>query len=241
MTSLSTSTPSQSKMTRSDFEDTRCTRSGVIVVQRNAVQFQPVIDEFVAELTGNFGLQLFDFFVGEFDHFAVAQIDQMIVVAVTHLLVAGAALAEVMAFDDAGILEQFYGPIDCRNGDLVVHGNAAPVKLLNIGMIGCFRQDTRDDPALFGHAHPGGGATGLDSGRFERRRGFQCGHWVLPSPSGASSSNACPQDGSEDVSGLTRKYAQLDSRGASIRRNPDRIFCQWNSMSLVPPREGHDQ
>src|SRR5215212_4193915 len=102
MTSLSTSTPSQSKMTRSIFVRKPCTRSGLIVFQRNAVQFQPVIDQLVAELARNFGLQLFDFLVGEFDHLAVAQVDQMVMMAVAHLLVAGAALAKVMSFDDAG-------------------------------------------------------------------------------------------------------------------------------------------
>src|ERR1700710_2163875 len=101
MTSLSTSTPSQSKMTRSKFTGAAGTDSRlVVVVQRDAIQFEPVIDQLVAELAGDFGLQLFDFLVGEFDHLAVAQIDQVVVVAVAHLLVARAALAEIVAFDD---------------------------------------------------------------------------------------------------------------------------------------------
>src|SRR5215470_9863969 len=103
MTSLSTSTPSQSKMTRSRFTGSRSPRSVLVVVERNAIQFQPVIDQLVAELAGNLGLQLLDFFRGELDHLAVAQIDQMIVMAVAHLLVAGATLAEVVPFDDPGI------------------------------------------------------------------------------------------------------------------------------------------
>src|SRR3981189_1377116 len=129
MTSLSTSTPSQSKMTRSTFEfgtcefETSgfetCTRSGLVVVQGNAIQLQPVIDELVAELAGDLGLQLFDFLGGEFDHLAAAQIDQMIVVAVAHRLVAGAALAEIMPLDDAGVLEQLYGAVHRRHRDLV--------------------------------------------------------------------------------------------------------------------------
>src|ERR1051325_7152990 len=111
MTSLSTSTPSQSKMTRSTFEFKRCTRSGFLVVERDAIQFQPVIDQFVAELAGDLGLQLLDLFGGELDHLAVAQIDQMIVMAVRNLLIARTALAEVMPLDDPGVLEQLDGSV----------------------------------------------------------------------------------------------------------------------------------
>src|SRR6266513_2157690 len=110
MTSLSTSTPSQSKMVRSKF-----TRSRLVVVHRNAIKLQPVIDQLVAELAGDFGLQLLDFFRGEFDHLAVAQIDQMVVMAVAHLFVAGAALAEIVPLDDSGVLEQLYGPVHRRD------------------------------------------------------------------------------------------------------------------------------
>src|SRR5258705_9292587 len=111
MASRSTSTPAQSKMPRSKFACKVYTRSGFVIVQRDAIQFQPVIDQFVAELAGDFRLQLFYFFRCEFDHLAVAQIDQMVVMAVAHLFVAGAALAKIMALDDAGILEQLDGSI----------------------------------------------------------------------------------------------------------------------------------
>src|SRR5580693_3238284 len=75
--------------------------SGLVVVKRNAIQLQPVIDQLVAELAGDFGLQLLDLLRGELDHRAVAQIDQMVVVAVAHLLVTGTALAEIVPLDDA--------------------------------------------------------------------------------------------------------------------------------------------
>src|ERR1700682_6320627 len=176
MTSLSTSTPSQSKMTRSTPGFGSCTRLRLLVVQRTAIQSEPVIDQLVAELAGDFGLQLFDLFVGEFDHLAVAQIDQMVVVAVAHLLVAGAAFAKIVAFDDAGVLEQLYRPIYRRDRDLVIDGDAAAIQFLDVGMIAGFRQHARDDAALLGHAHAGGGAAGLDAGGLERGRGFKCGH-----------------------------------------------------------------
>src|SRR6478736_5078477 len=122
MTSLSTSTPSQSKMTRSKF-----TKLGFVFVERYAIQFQPMIDQLVAELAGDLGLQFLDLFGGEFDHLAVAQIDQMIVVAVGHLLVARPSLAKIVPLDDAGILEQLYRTVHRGDRDLVVDCDATPV------------------------------------------------------------------------------------------------------------------
>src|ERR1700730_15895774 len=177
MTSLSTSTPSPSKMTRSTFAFGICTRSGLVVVQGNAIQLQPVIDQFVAEFAGDFGLQFFDFLGGEFDHLAVAQIDLMVVMAVAHLFVAGTALAEVMPFDNAGVLEQLDGAIYSRDRNLVVDRDAAAIQFLDVGMIDRLRQHARDDAALFGHAHAGGGATGFYACGLERGRGFPCGHF----------------------------------------------------------------
>src|SRR3954452_5864331 len=135
MTSLSTSTPSQSKMMRSMLELKMDARSGLIVVERNAIQFQPVIDQLVAELAGDLGLQLLDFLGGELDHLAVSQIDQVVVVAVGHLLVARPALAKIMPLDDPGILEQLDGAVHGRDRDLVVDSDAAPVEFLDVGMI----------------------------------------------------------------------------------------------------------
>src|SRR2546430_13271677 len=164
MTSLSTSTPSQSKMTRSTFELTSCTRSGFLFVERNAIQFQPVIDQLVAELAGDLGLQFLDFLGGELDHLAVAQIDQVVVMAVGHLLVARAAFAKIVPLDDPGVLEQFYGAIHGRDRNLVVDRDTAPVKFLDVWMVDRIGEHARDDTALFGHAHAGGGAARLDAG-----------------------------------------------------------------------------
>src|SRR3954464_5913444 len=118
MTSLSTSTPSQSKMMRSKFTKSDSRKSGFLFVERDAIQLQPVINQLVAELAGDLGLQLLDLLGGELDHLAVAQIDQMIVMAVGHLLIARPAFAEIVPLDDPGILEQFYGAIHRRDRDL---------------------------------------------------------------------------------------------------------------------------
>src|SRR3954453_20878512 len=104
----------------------------------------------------------------------------MIMMAVAHLLVAGAAFAEVVALDDAGVLEQLHGAIDCGDRDLVVDRDTAPVQFFDVRMIGVFSEDPGNDPALLGHPHAGGGTTGLDPGGIERWRGFQGGHHVSP-------------------------------------------------------------
>jgi hypothetical protein len=129
---------------------------------------------------GDLGLQFLDLFGRELDHLAVAQIDQMVVVAVAHLLVARAALAEIVSLDDAGVLEQLYRAVDRRDRDLVVDRDAAAIQFLDIGMIHGFRQHARDHAALLGHAHAGGSATRLDAGGLERGGGFQYGHNLRP-------------------------------------------------------------
>src|SRR5882672_12903219 len=140
MTSLSTSTPSESKMMRSKFTKSDSRKLGFLFVERDAIQFQPVIDQLVAELAGDLGLQFLDFLGGEFDHLAVAQIDQVIVMAVAHLFVAGAALAKIMPLDDSGVLEQFHGAIYRRDRNLVVDRDAAAIQFLDVGVIHRLRQ-----------------------------------------------------------------------------------------------------
>ena len=51
----------------------------LVVVERHGVKLEPVIDQFVAELARDLGLQALDFLGAEFDHLAGAQIDQMVV------------------------------------------------------------------------------------------------------------------------------------------------------------------
>src|SRR5262249_57453675 len=76
-----------------------------LVVKRNRVEFEPMIDQPITEAPRHVGLQAFDVFRLELDHLAGAQIDEMVVMAVGHLFIAGAPVAEVVALDDAGILE----------------------------------------------------------------------------------------------------------------------------------------
>src|SRR6516225_8418666 len=167
MTSLSTSTPSQSKMMRSNGTfaapaklqpissgKVKPSQSGVVVIERDAIKLQPVIDQPVAELAGNLGLQLLDFLAGELDHLAVA-----------HLFVARAALAEIVPLNDSRVFKELDGAVDGGDGNLVVDCDTTAIEFFHIGMIRGLRQHARDDAALLGHAHAGGGATRLDTGR----------------------------------------------------------------------------
>src|SRR5258707_15534251 len=115
MTSLSTSTPSQSKMMRSKFTKSDSRKLRFLFVERDAIQFQPVIDQLVAKLAGDLGLQFLDFLGRELDHLAVAQVDQVLVMAVGHLLVARPALAQVVPLGDPGALHPCYGALYGRD------------------------------------------------------------------------------------------------------------------------------
>src|SRR5262245_5641576 len=100
------------------------------VVEQHGVELQPMVNQFVAEPASDLGLQLFDLLGLEFDNLAIAQIDQMVVMRVGDLLVAGATLAKVMTLDDTGILEQLDRAIDRRDRDVLVDLGAAAVQLL---------------------------------------------------------------------------------------------------------------
>ena len=53
-----------------------------VVLERDRVKLQPVIDQLVAELAGDLGLQPLDLLGLELDDLAGAQVDQMIVVRI---------------------------------------------------------------------------------------------------------------------------------------------------------------
>ena len=75
------------------------------------------------------------------------------VMLVAGLLVARAAIAEVVALDDAGLFEQPHGAIDGGDRDVRIDGVGAAIELFHIGMVDRGRQHARDDAALVGHAH----------------------------------------------------------------------------------------
>ncbi len=53
--------------------------SAFLVLERHRVEFEPVVDQFVAELARDLRLQALDLLRLEFDHLAAAKIDEMVV------------------------------------------------------------------------------------------------------------------------------------------------------------------
>ncbi len=102
-----------------------------------------MVHQFEAQLLGHAALQLLDFLVAELDHLAGLDIDQMVVVGIGHLLIARAAVAEIVALQDAGILEQLDRAIDGGDGDMRIDGGGAAVQFLGIGVVGGIGQDAR--------------------------------------------------------------------------------------------------
>jgi hypothetical protein len=93
----------------------------------HSVKFEPVIDEFVAEFLGDLPLQLFDLVVLEFDDAARLDIDQVIVMSFLRFLIARSAVAKVMPFQNARLLEQSNRAIDRRDRDMRIDGDSPPM------------------------------------------------------------------------------------------------------------------
>src|SRR5438309_10854019 len=67
-------------------------------------QFEAVIDQLVAELAGDEALQLLYLLVAELDDAAGLHVDQMVMMVGRHFLVARAAVPEIVARQDIGLL-----------------------------------------------------------------------------------------------------------------------------------------
>ncbi|ENN86345.1 hypothetical protein RHSP_20313 [Rhizobium freirei PRF 81] len=132
--------------------------SSFVLLQRDTVKLQPVVDEFEAVFAGNTLLQSLDLRRMKFDHLTAFQVDQMVVMLFRHGFVAGASIAEIMAGKKAGILEQFYGAIHRGDRNLRIHLHGAPIELFDIRMVLGTFDNARNDPALLGHAHAALGA-----------------------------------------------------------------------------------
>src|SRR5262245_21585438 len=86
-----------------------------LIVEWHSVEFKSMVDQPIAEPLRHFRLQTLDFHGLEFDHFAGAQIDEMVVVASTQLLVARPAGPKIVSLHNAGVLEQLHGAVDRRD------------------------------------------------------------------------------------------------------------------------------
>ncbi len=119
----------------------------------DAVELQPVIHQLVTQFAGDAFLEFLDLLGGELDDLAGIQVDEVVVMFVADGFVAGAAIAEIKALQNACFLEQFHRAVDGGDGDVGVDGGGPPVQLLYVRVVLRFGDDTGDDAALAGHAH----------------------------------------------------------------------------------------
>src|SRR5687767_10924548 len=94
----------------------RYTGSLILPPQRRSVKLHPVVHEPEAALLGDSALQRIQLLVDELDDVAGLGVDQMVVMGGVGGLVAGPALAEIVALQNPRFLEQADGPVDGGDG-----------------------------------------------------------------------------------------------------------------------------
>src|SRR3984893_1688732 len=148
-----------------------------LIIEREGIEFEPMVDQAISELTRHFGLQTLDLHGFEFDHLAGAQIDEMIVVALAQLLVARSAGTKIMSLHDAGVLEQLHGAVDRRDRNPTVDQGTTAKQFLDIRVIPGPGQHTCNDSSLLGHAHTLGNALSLNVIELQLRHPEHRGGW----------------------------------------------------------------
>src|SRR5262249_6022480 len=91
------------------------------------------------------------------------------------LFIARAPVTEIMALEDAGILEQLDGAVDGGDRDVRIDGDCTAIKLLGVGMVIGFGDHARDHAALLGHAQ-----ALFEAGLFDPVQGFRPVHEPPP-------------------------------------------------------------
>src|SRR3546814_4073766 len=89
--------------------------TSILAIERDAIKLHAVIDEAEAQPLGDLLLELLKLGIDEFEHLAGLDVDQVIVVRFGRGLVARMAVAEIMAIEDAGLLEQPHRAVDGRD------------------------------------------------------------------------------------------------------------------------------
>src|SRR5207302_5188748 len=89
-----------------------------IAVEGDSVQLHAMVDEAVAELLGDPFLQRFELIIDELDDVAGLDVDQVIVMAFRSRFVTRAPVAELVPFEDPGLLKQPHRAIDRRDRDV---------------------------------------------------------------------------------------------------------------------------
>src|SRR5690606_13039705 len=100
--------------------------------------------------------------VAELDHVSRFEIDQMIVVLASRLLIAPPPGAELVSLEDPLRLEELQRPVDRRQRNSRVDLIGAAEDLDDIRVVLRFREDARDRTPLIGHPQPSLTAEPLD-------------------------------------------------------------------------------
>jgi hypothetical protein len=148
-----------------------------LIIEREGIEFESMVDQAISELTRHLGLQTLDLHGFEFDHFAGTQIDEMIVVTLAQLLIARSAGTKIMSLHNTGILEQLDGAVHRRDRNPAVDQGTTAKQFLDIRVIPGSGQDARNDSPLLGHAHALGNALSLDVIDLQVRHPEHRGEW----------------------------------------------------------------
>ena len=133
-----------------------------VAIEADAVKLHAMVDQAEAEFLRDPFLQRFELVVDELDHLAGFDVDQVVVMGFRRGFVAGAAVAEIVALEDAGFLEQADGAVDGGDRDARIDGGGTRVQRLHVGMVLGFRKDLSNDTALLGDPQALVGTEGLD-------------------------------------------------------------------------------
>src|SRR5579864_2763742 len=133
-----------------------------VAIESYPVELHPVIDEAEAELFGNPLLELLELVVDELDDVSGLDVDQMVVVGFRSCLVARTAIAEFMALENSGFLEEAHRPVDRRDRDVGIDRCGPCVERLDVRVVLTVSEDASDHLALLGDAEALVGAECLD-------------------------------------------------------------------------------
>src|SRR6476646_3629468 len=110
-------------------------RGLAVAIAGDAVELHPVVNEAEAELFGDALLQRFELVVDELDDVAGLDVDQMVVVGFRSRFVARAAVAELVPFENSGLLEQTDCAVDGGDRDVRIDRGRTGVHRFDVGMV----------------------------------------------------------------------------------------------------------
>lgn len=110
-------------------------------------------NEGVAEARDNLGLQSFNLWAGELNHFSCFDIDKVIVVLPRNAFIARPPVTERKTFNDAFVLEALHCSVNGCQGYALVALGSATMQFINVRMVIGSRQHFCNDFPLRSPAH----------------------------------------------------------------------------------------